>query len=97
MTLPRTAKGWVQLAAATVALLCSLGGAAYGFHTTVAYKSDVRQVEEHTVASIKALRCDILDRQISDLVSKREADGLSARERARLENLLREWEQICSA
>jgi len=93
---PKTIKGWFQLAAAVAGLVVTLSGAAYGFHTTVAYKADVRKVENHTIASIKALRCDILDRRISELINKREAEGLTSRERARLENLLREWEQVCT-
>lgn len=96
MTLPKTAKGWVQLTAATVALLVSLGSAAYAVSTTVATKEDVRRVEEAAVASINTLRCDLLDSAINELTRKREAEGLSARERARLDQLLREWNRVCT-
>lgn len=93
---PKTLRGWIQLAAATVALLVSLGGIAFAIDARYAHRTQVRELERHTVASIEALRCDILDQKISELVAKREAEGLSPREKARLENLLREWERICT-
>lgn len=96
MTLPKTVRGWVQLAAAVVGLLVTLGSVAFAVDARYAHRTEVVALEQHTVASIKTLRCDILDQRISELIAKREAEGLSPRERARLENLMREWEQACS-
>lgn len=89
-----TVKQTVTTVAGLVTILSVLGGAAWSYDRHV--ESRIQAVENHAVASIQTLRCDILDSKITELIAKREAEGLSARERARLEQLLREWERICT-
>lgn len=90
-----TVKQAVGTIAGLVTILSVLGGAAWSYDRHVVQER-IQELERHTVASIKTLRCDLLDQRITELIAKREAEGLTPRERARLENMLREWERVCT-
>lgn len=89
-----TIKEGVSVVAGIVGTLSVLGGAAWSYDRHV--EDRIQAVENHAVASIQTLRCDIIDSKITELISKREAEGLTPREKARLEQLMREWQRVCT-
>lgn len=92
MNHPRTIKGWITTAAAAVGIAATLAGGGWWFVQQNAWAGDVDAV----VASVKTLRCDILDQKIRELEQKRAADELTEREAAWLADLLRQWDRYCA-
>lgn len=94
--MPQTVKGWAQLTVAVLAIIGTLSGAGWQFYRSNAWASDVASTERQVVATVKALRCEIIHEQIRQLELKQAQDTLTPRERAWLRDLLRQWERHCT-
>lgn len=94
--MPVTVKGWAQLTVSVLAIVGTLSGAGWQFYHSNAWAGDVQAVEVEAVAAIKALRCEIVHEQIRQLELKQAEGELSPREKAWLQDLLRQWDKHCT-
>lgn len=89
---PTTLSGWIGALAGAFAILATLSGGATWFVRSNAWASDM----VHMASAVKTLRCDILNQQIQQLELKQAEGGLTPREQAWLQDLLRQWDKHCS-
>lgn len=97
MTMPQTVKGWVQLAAAIVALVGSLIAGGWTFVQSNAWAYQLAEVEQYAAEGIKSATCNSLRLQIKTLEREKvtNPDRWTGSDEAYLQDMIRRWRELC--